>query len=360
MKPVISETINFLIVDDTPENLVALQALLRRPGLTILTARSGSEALELLLSHEVALAILDVQMPGMDGFELAELMRGALRTKQVPIIFVTAGASDPHRAFKGYESGAVDFLFKPIEPSILKSKADVFFELYRQRRDLENSLRLNEMFVGILGHDLRSPLGTIINGSRLLEYECSSEEGRRALSRMIAAGERMAGMLTQMLDLTRARLGGGVVGPKRPLDVAHLIQTVVDEVATNHPGREMIVRCKGTTGVAADAGRLLQVFSNLVINAVNHGSSDAPVMISLTGGEDEVVVCVSNAGAIPADLLPTIFDPFRSGRSTSSRTSGLGLGLYISKQIMIGHGGSLEVETGTDCGTAFTARIPRQ
>ncbi len=359
MKPVNSDSIKFLIVDDTPENLVALEALLRRQGLHVLMARSGSEALELLLAHEVALAILDVQMPEMDGFELAELMRGSERTKHVPIIFVTAGASDPHRVFKGYESGAVDFLFKPIEPSILKSKANIFFELYRQRRDLENSLRLNEMFVGILGHDLRSPLGTMINSSRFLEHQCNSQESRRALGRMISAGERMAGMLTQMLDLTRARLGDGVVGQKRPVDVMTLVQTVVDEVATNHQGHEIVVECKGSSEVPADAGRLHQVFSNLVINAVNHGSSEAPVKIAVTGHDTEVVVSVSNAGAIPSEMFPTLFDPFRSGRGTSSRTSGLGLGLYISKQIMIGHGGSLEVESSLERGTTFTARIPR-
>ena len=164
-----AELVKFLLVDDADENLVALEALLRRDGLELLKAHSGAEALELLLVHEVALAFLDVQMPDMDGFELAELMRGAARTKHVPIIFVTAGARSPQRIFKGYESGAVDFLFKPIEPLVLKGKADVFFELYRQRKELANALRLNEMFVGILGHDLRNPLGdrksTCLNSS---------------------------------------------------------------------------------------------------------------------------------------------------------------------------------------------------
>src|SRR5689334_7122182 len=110
-----AEPLEILLVDDIPDNLVVLEALLRRDGLSILQARSGSEALELLLTHDVCLALLDVQMPEMDGFELAELMRGAERTKHVPIIFVTAGGRDPQRVFKGYETGAVDFLFKPID-----------------------------------------------------------------------------------------------------------------------------------------------------------------------------------------------------------------------------------------------------
>ncbi|HEY0993043.1 MAG TPA: response regulator, partial [Kofleriaceae bacterium] len=138
------EPLKILIVDDTPENLVVLEALLRRDGVQLLPARSGAEALELLLVHEVALAVLDVQMPDMDGFELAELMRGAERTKRVPIIFVTAGPRDPQRVFQGYESGAVDFLFKPIEPHILNSKVDVFLELADQRRRATHALRLNE------------------------------------------------------------------------------------------------------------------------------------------------------------------------------------------------------------------------
>ncbi|HMI91036.1 MAG TPA: response regulator, partial [Polyangiales bacterium] len=117
------EPIKFLLVDDVPENLVALAALMRRDGLELLHARSGAEALELLLVHDVALALLDVQMPEMDGFELAELMRGAERTKHVPIIFVTAGDHDPRRVFEGYESGAVDFLFKPLDPHVVRSKA---------------------------------------------------------------------------------------------------------------------------------------------------------------------------------------------------------------------------------------------
>ena len=165
-----------LLVDDLEENLLALSALLRREDVEILQARSGAEALELLLANDVALAFLDVQMPDMDGFELAELMRGSDRTRHVPIIFVTAGVRDQYRLFKGYDTGAVDFLYKPIDPHILKSKADVFFQLYRQKQqlarqlqELTETLRLNELFTAVLGHDLRNPLSAILNSANLLE-----------------------------------------------------------------------------------------------------------------------------------------------------------------------------------------------
>jgi PAS domain S-box-containing protein len=128
--------VKFLLVDDLEANLLALSGLLRRDGVELLQARSGREALELLLVHDVALAVIDVQMPVMDGFELAELMRGAQRTRHVPIMFLTAGTHDNQRRFRGYEAGAVDFLYKPIEQEILRSKADIFLELYRQRQEI--------------------------------------------------------------------------------------------------------------------------------------------------------------------------------------------------------------------------------
>jgi len=136
-----SEPIKFLIVDDIAENIVALEALLRRDGLQIHSALSGRQALELLLVNDYALALIDVNMPEMDGFELAELMRGVERLRQVPIIFVTAGSRESKRMFRGFESGAVDFLYKPVDPLILRNKADVFYQLSLQRQQLAEQAR---------------------------------------------------------------------------------------------------------------------------------------------------------------------------------------------------------------------------
>ncbi|MBX3186533.1 MAG: response regulator [Labilithrix sp.] len=351
-----------LLVDDTEENLIALEALLRRDGLEILTARSGSEALELLLVHEVALALLDVQMPDMDGFELAELMRGTERTKHVPIIFVTAGARDPQRVFKGYETGAVDFLFKPIDPHMLKSKADVFFELDGQRRELSNALRLNEMFVGILGHDLRNPLGAILTAAQLLEPQISDAKDLRTLRRMMSAGQRMTDMIEQLLDLTRARLGGGLgfVRVRKRLDVANLIQRTLEELRDAHPEKEIVVECSGDGTTAGDPDRLLQLFSNVVANALHHGAPGAAVRVEVEGRDAEILTRVRNLGVIPADVLPTIFDPFRGRRRTSSNSRGLGLGLFIAQQIAMAHGGDVSVESTEAAATVFTVRLPRR
>lgn len=144
----------FLLVDDHDANLVALSAVLSSDGVEMLRARSGREALELLLRHDIALAIIDVQMPIMDGFELAELMRGSRRTQHVPIIFLTAGPQDNLHRFRGYQAGAVDFLYKPIEPNVLRSKAAIFLDLYRQREELarqrDKFLTLAEEKAGLL------------------------------------------------------------------------------------------------------------------------------------------------------------------------------------------------------------------
>ncbi len=154
--------VKFLMVDDLEENLIALEALLRRDGLELIKARSGAEALELLLKHDIALALLDVQMPEMNGFELAELMRSLERTRRIPIIFVTALPADETRRFRGYEAGAVDYLQKPIDPQILQGKTSVFFELARQRNELrEQADKLRHALDLLQAHTNNSPLAYV-------------------------------------------------------------------------------------------------------------------------------------------------------------------------------------------------------
>ncbi len=133
-----SDQIKLLLVDDRKDNLLALDALLKRDDVTVFKANSGTQALEFMFSHEIAVALIDVQMPGMSGFELAELMRGPKKTKDIPIIFVTANANSQSFWFEGYEVGAVDFLLKPLDPEAVKSKVNIFIELYRQKRELKN------------------------------------------------------------------------------------------------------------------------------------------------------------------------------------------------------------------------------
>jgi two-component system, sensor histidine kinase and response regulator len=357
-----------LLVDDLEENLLALTALLSRADVHVLQARSGVEALELLLAHDVALAIIDVQMPGMDGFELAELMRGSERTRHVPIILVTAGVRDQHRLFTGYDIGAVDFLYKPIEPRILANKAEVFFQLYRQKQQLvqelnerTETLRLNEMFAAVLGHDLRTPLGAIITAAQLLELHAADDLTREIAARTLSSGKRMNRLIDDMLDFARARLAGGIPLNRAAADLGALVQRAAQEHQTTFPDRRIDINCRGDLNGHWDADRLAQVVSNIIGNALQHGRDGEPVQVRLDGiHPDAVTREVVNAGPIDPSVLPRLFEPFRGGRRQNGRHEGLALGLYIAQHIVHAHDGRIAVDAENGTHAVFSVTVPRQ
>src|SRR6202789_1018797 len=231
----------FLLVDDLEENLLSLEALLRRDGLVLLKARSGDEALELLLQNDVALALVDVQMPGLDGFELAELMRGNERTRRVPIIFVTAGNADSQRRFRGYGAGAVELIHKPIEADILRSKADVFFELYRQRQQiavqrdelkarsdaLEEADRRKDEFLATLAHELRNPLAPLRHGLDILRRRPDSADAVNIREMMDRQLIHLVRLIDDLLDVSRVTQGK-VVLRKEKIQVADVVRAAVE------------------------------------------------------------------------------------------------------------------------------------
>ncbi len=356
-----------LLVDDVEENLIALEALLQRDGLDILKAQSGPEALELLLAHDdVALALLDVQMPEMNGFELAELIRGSERTRHIPLIFMTAGSREQNWQFRGYESGAVDFLYKPIDPHMLTNKASVFFELHRRKQALAHelrarteALRINEMFMAVLSHDLRTPLQSIVAAASVLKRQPSPDKTALMADRVLGASQRMGHMIEDLLDVTRIRQAGGLALQLGPAHMQTLVQRTLDEVATSHPERPIDSTLAGDLAGTWDAERLCQVITNLVGNALHHGSADHPVRIAVDGTRpEEVSITVSNGGTIPAGLLPHLFDPFRGGEREPGRHQGLGLGLFIAHQIVRAHHGTIEARSHNDV-TSFRVTLPR-
>ena len=356
-----------LIVDDLEENLLALSALLERDDVQLLAARSGAEALELLLRHDVALALLDVQMPEMDGFQLAELLRGSERTRHIPLIFVTAGAREQQRLFKGYETGAVDFIYKPIEPRILKNKADVFFQLHRQKQqqalelqDRTEALRINEMFSASLAHDLRSPLSAILASAYLLQRRTGDGAALEAAERIITSGKRMAHLIEDMLDLARARLGGGIIIKRESTDLKILVERVVREHQATAPNRLIDSAVEGDCRGFWDPGRLAQVAANLIGNALKHGMPQVPIRVRLDGtGTDDVCLWVTNGGSIAPDVRAHLFNPFQSGRREPGRGEGLGLGLYIVSQIVRAHAGAVDIISEQDDETSIRVQLPR-
>ena len=351
--------VKFLLVDDLEENLVALAALLERSDLMLLKAHSGQQALELLLEHDIALALIDVQMPEMDGFELAELMRGVERTRHVPIIFITAGIRERQRVFQGYGAGAVDFLFKPIEPHILRHKAETFFQLARQRQALAETLRLNEELMAVVGHDLRNPLEVILMSAELLQNGDHGAEVKKHAERLHRSGTRMRQIIDELLDMTRARLGGGIPIEPRKTDLLQLTKAAVAETQAAHPEFQVQLTANGELRGEWDAARLEQVLSNLLGNAVRHGTKGKPVRVTLESDGPNVTLYVHNDGHIPAELLPRVFEPFQNSRESRAKAGGLGLGLYIVEQIVLAHGGSVDVHSVPADGTTFRIQLPR-
>ena len=229
------------------------------------------------------------------------------------------------------------------------------------RERLAETLRLNELFVAVLGHDLRTPLSAISLGAAiLLKRSNLAPDDARAVARIASSADRIARMIGQVLDLTRSRLGGGI--PVRParLDLHELARRVVDELKLAHPDAPFRLRLDGDGRGEWDPDRLAQVVSNLGGNAVQHGAK-APVTVAVSGRRDSVSLSVHNSGPpIPAENVSTIFDAFRGGTRSPAGSTGLGLGLYITREIVRAHGGSIDVQSSEREGTTFTALLPRR
>jgi len=361
-----------LVVDDSRANLFAYGAALESLGREVATAQSGEEAVRLLRLRQFALLLIDVHMPGMDGFATVELLRGQLH-RLTPVVFVT-GNSEDESMRRAYEFGAVDYLVKPVSPEVLRGKVRNLVALYDQGIELERratllqeqhaklaeahaQLRKQDTNIGVLAHDLRNPLDAVVTGvNYLARLPGLPEKGQRTIERVNRSAQRMATMIRDILDFTRGRLGGGIPLNCAPADLAAISRAAVEEIQTAHPTASIEVETAGRLTGAFDAARIEQAMSNLLGNAVRHGSGSIKLIAS--GAErDHVVVTVRNEGApIPEEQLAHIFEPFKKGDKSPA---GLGLGLFIVREIVRAHDGSVEV-TSSPAGTSFTFRLPRR
>ena len=389
------ERAKILIVDDLPENLIALEALIRRDDLSVFPAASGEAALTLLLEHEFALAILDVQMPGMNGFELAELMRSTGRTRRIPIVFVSAAGRELNHAFKGYEAGAVDFLHKPLDGYAVRSKVAVFVDMYRQRSamgrqvealeqsrreqqallerlnaaqlELERAVKMRDDFMSVVAHELRTPLNTLFLETQLRKMQI--ERGNLAafapeqLGKMVARDDRqirnMVRLIDDMLDVSRIRSGALSVRPAQ-VELAGLLRRVIDDLEQQALAVGSCITLQAAQPVDGwwDEFRIEQVVVNLLTNALRYGSGK-PVEVGLSATLDGARIEVRDHGiGISEQDQQRIFQQFERGGGGKS-ADGLGLGLYITRQLVEAHGGKISVYSAPGEGSIFRLDLPQ-
>ncbi|WP_223464098.1 hybrid sensor histidine kinase/response regulator [Pseudomonas sp. GL-RE-26] len=383
-----------LIVDDLPENLLALEALIKREDRIVYKALCADEALSLLLQHEFALAILDVQMPGMNGFELAELMRGTEKTRNIPIVFVSAAGRELNYAFKGYESGAVDFLHKPLDIQAVKSKVSVFVDLYRQSKamkeqvlaleqsrreqetllkqlqstqlELEQAVRMRDDFMSIVAHEVRTPLNGLILETQLRKMHLARDNATAfTLDKMHAMVDRderqiksLIRLIEDMLDVSRIRTGKLSIRPTR-VDLSTLVHDVLHNFSQQIDVAEASVSLDAAQPVIGnwDEFRIEQVISNLLTNALRYGAK-SPISVKVYSEGGQALVDVQDQGiGISEANQKRIFQQFERV-SAKHAVAGLGLGLFISEQIVAAHGGTISVQSRIGEGALFRVCLP--
>jgi signal transduction histidine kinase len=373
------------MVDDRPDNLLALEAILKPLGHRLVRAHSGEEALKALLNEDFAVILLDVQMPGMDGFETATHIKNRDRTRHIPIIFLTAISREVHHQLRGYDAGAVDYLAKPFEPSVLRAKVEVFVELYeknrlleaqsallaerlaerdraqqalaRQATELERSNAELEQFAHVVSHDLQEPLHTLTGFLDFLadEYRDQLDEnGQLYIDKARGGAERMRELVRDLLEYAQVSTTGQ---PFEPVDCNEVVREALDELGgvITDSGAELIVDTLPT--VPGDPFQLRQLFANLFDNAVKFRGDEAPqVKVTAEQGDGEWLFAVHDNGiGIDPRYAIHVFTIFQRlhGRDDYG---GTGVGLAICKKIVERHGGRiwLDSDAGKGCTVHFT------
>ncbi len=392
-----------LLVDDQPSNLEVLEAMLDRPDWRLVRARSADEALLALLHQEFAAIVLDIRMPGTSGLELAGVIKQRKRTQHVPILFLTAHLVEERDVLRGYSTGAVDYLTKPIRPEILRSKISVFVELYRKRRAvtrghealerevrerqhveealrranqeledrvrdrtaaLEVANRRKDEFLAALAHELRNPLAPIRAAAEFMRLrgtaEPAIEHARAVIDRQVS---HMTRLIDDLLDVSRITRDQLVLRTAR----IALADVVASAVETSRPiveqrGHELTVSLPETmVCLEVDPARMAQVLSNLLTNAAKYTPPGGQIVLDARTEAEQLVVTVSDSGiGIPADMLPRVFEMFMQvDKALGRATDGLGIGLTLARRIVEMHGGTIEASSpGPGAGSSFTIRLP--
>ncbi len=402
--------VKLLLVDDRPENLLALEAILEPLGQILLCAHSGEEALKYVLQHEFAAILLDVQMPDMNGFDAAQIIKSREKSRFIPIIFLSAINKEDAYVFKGYSMGAVDYVFKPFNPDVLRSKVAVFVDLYlkqqqlreqaeqlaeSERRELElqhraelfeaeaksaeqltdlnrqlqarqqqleEAMGVRNRFYASMSHELRTPINAVIGYSTLMIdniYGPLNEKQREGLQRTLRAARHLLELVNDVLDLSKIE-AGKIELALQPVSIAGLIDDLfvtVRPLADDHGTTLSFEHPEVDTTVVTDPRRVRQILLNLLSNAIKFGQQQ-PIMVECSRGEDgQVSVSVIDKGeGISEEDISRIFEEFVQVSPTQH--VGTGLGLPISRRLAILLDGTLEVKSVPGEGSVFTLTLP--
>jgi signal transduction histidine kinase len=404
-----TQQVEILLVDDHEENLLALEAILVDPSYNLVRASSGRAALKEVLKRDFALILLDVAMPDLDGYETAELIRLRERSRETPIIFLTANYRSDAHVFRGYSVGAVDYLFKPFSPEILQSKVAVFVELFlkrealkrqrqallhahdeledrvrartrelaeanqllreevderkrieaqrlalleserRARAEAEAVNRLKDEFLATLSHELRTPLNAILGWSFLLT---SAKSDNAMMERAIGVIRNNALAQSQLIEdiLDVSRIIGGKLRLKLGrVQLREVVEGALDSVSLAAQAKALTIdrQIEDLEPIVGDQDRLQQIVWNLLSNAVKFTPREGRVVVRLERRGDEVVLAVEDTGiGIPAHFLPFVFDRFsQADPGATRRHGGLGLGMAIVRYLVELHGGTVKAES---------------
>ena len=405
-----TERVNVLLVDDRPENLLALEAILEPLGQDLIRANSGPEALKRVLEIDLSVILLDVQMPGMNGFEVAEIIKSRERSRTIPIIFLSAISKEDAYVFKGYSMGAVDYVFRPFNPDVLRSKVAVFVDLFlkqreiqrqgdllreSQKRELElehrtslletearSAAKLSQMndelhrrqialeqamgarnrFYASMSHELRTPINAVIGYSTLMLdniYGPLNTKQKEGLQRTLKAARHLLELVNDVLDLSKIEAGKielslqPVMFPSLIEDLFVTVRPLADEY-----GSTLSLEMEGEAfNIVSDPRRVRQILLNLLSNAIKFGEGKPIRVVCKQNEAKGVEIDVVDEGVgIAKDDMTRIFEEFV--QVSESKQPGTGLGLPISRRLAQLLDGSLSVHSDPGHGSAFRLTLP--
>lgn len=364
-----------LIVDDNPQNLISLKKVLEKNNFEVDTASSGEEALKKVLRKEYVLIILDVQMPGMDGFEVAETLSGISKTKDTAIIFLSAVNTESKFITKGYTSGALDYITKPVDINIILLKVKTFYRIYEQNRilnEMQQSLlaeietrkraeNKKDEFISIASHELKTPLTSVKGYMQLLERSIDKGDPAILKSHIQKAHSqlnKLNDLVTDLLDISKME-SGKMMYVQDYFDVETFFENILEVLRQNHAGYNIQSHITAKGKIFGDEIRIEQVIINFVTNAIKYSPNQNQIDVTAYIEDDQLYVSVRDYGmGLTESQASRVFEKFYRVEETAVQIQGLGIGLYISSEIIQRHKGKIGVKSKPNQGSDFYFIIP--